>query len=89
MSEPRATLLAFPCEFPVKIFGLNSEGWEQRMLDIVRRHAPELAADAAASRTSGGGKYLALTVTLQAQSQAQLDAIYVDLSASPEVVMAL
>jgi putative lipoic acid-binding regulatory protein len=40
-------------------------------------------------KTSKGGKYLAITVTIHAESKAQLDAIYLDLTQCPDVVMAL
>jgi putative lipoic acid-binding regulatory protein len=81
--------IQFPCEFPIKAFGSGHGDFEVLVVDIVRRHAPDLAEGAVTSRLSKGGKYLAVTVTLRAHSQAQLDAIYRDLSACPEVAMAL
>jgi len=89
MIEPKPSLLEFPCDFPIKVFGLNQDGLEALVLGIVRCHAPDLAEDALSSRLSGGGKYTAVTVTVNAQSQAQLDAIYQELTASPEIIMAL
>ena len=59
------------------------------MLDIVRRHVPDLPEDASHSRLSRGGKYLAVTVTFVAESREQLDALYRELSAHPRVVMLL
>ncbi len=89
MSEPKPTLLEFPCEFPIKVFGLNQANLEALVLAMVSRHAPGLTADALSSRQSGAGKYTAVTITVQAQSQAQLDAIYQELTDSPEIIMAL
>jgi putative lipoic acid-binding regulatory protein len=40
-------------------------------------------------RLSSGGKYLAVTATIIAESRAQLDDIYRDLNAQERVVMAL
>ncbi|MEY4767812.1 MAG: hypothetical protein RL637_451, partial [Pseudomonadota bacterium] len=40
------------------------------------------------SRASKNGQYLAVTVTIEASSQAQLDAIYYSLTAHPLVLMA-
>lgn len=82
-------LLEFPCDFPIKVFGNGSDGFPALVAAIVRRHAPDLADSAVTSRASKGGRYLAVTVTVRARSQEQLDAIYRDLSASTEVVMAL
>ena len=89
MSEEQATLLEFPCEFPVKVFGLNQPGLTASVLEIARRHAPEIAENALSSKLSGGGKYMAVTVTIQAQSKAQLEAIYRDLTSCPDITMAL
>ncbi len=38
---------------------------------------------------SSAGNYLSVTVVIEATSQAQLDAIYQDLTDSPDVLMAL
>ena len=86
---PSESALQFPCEFPVKAFGIDSDGFEQRVAALVRRHVPELADAAIVSRPSRAGKYLAVTLTIQAESQAQLDAVYRELSACAEIVMAL
>lgn len=84
-----APLLEFPAEFPLKAIGLGVEDFEAFVLEIVRRHVPGLPADASSTRLSGGGKYLAVTVTFTATSQAQLDALYRELSGHPRVVMLL
>jgi putative lipoic acid-binding regulatory protein len=59
------------------------------VVEIVRRHIPVLAEDCATTRLSGGGKYLAVTVTFMAESQAQLDALYGELTEHERVVMLL
>ncbi len=89
MIEPRTSLLEFPCNFPIKAFGRSREGLDVAIVAIVRRHAPDLAEGAVVSRSSGAGKFTAVTVTVRAKSQAQLDAIYRDLSSYPEVLMVL
>jgi putative lipoic acid-binding regulatory protein len=52
-------------------------------------HVPTLPADAVSTRDSGGGKFTALTVTVTATSQQQLDDLYRELSRTPAVLMAL
>lgn len=89
MSEPKPSLLEFPCDFPIKAFGLSHADLEGRVVAIVRRHAPDLGEAAVSSRPSTGGKYTAVTVTVRARSQEQLDAIYQDLSSCPEIAMVL
>ncbi len=81
--------LKFPCEFPIKVVGEHCDEFEIAVLTIVRKHIPELAENSITTRMSKKGKYLAITVTVLAQSKAQLDAIYQDLSAHELVMMAL
>ena len=89
MSGPDQSPLQFPCTFPIKAMGLASDTFDALVVGIVRRHAPELAEGAVTVRSSAAGKYLAVTVTIQARSRAQLDAIYNDLVDCKQVLMAL
>ncbi len=88
------TLLEFPCEFPIKVFGRGSEDFEALVVELVSRHV-EIDGDGEASafevsvRSSKGGRYHAVSVTIRAHSKAQLDAIYTDLSGHERVIMAL
>jgi putative lipoic acid-binding regulatory protein len=80
--------LEFPAEFPLKAIG-SGEGFEQWVVGVVRRHVPDLSPGASRARPSAGGKYLGVTVTFTATSQAQLDAVYAELSQDPRVKMLL
>jgi len=81
--------MEFPCEFPIKAMGLASETLHSTVLEIVQRHAPEAGDHALKSRPSANGKYVSVTVTINATSREQLDAIYLDLTACNQVLMAL
>jgi len=84
------SLLQFPCDFPIKAVGLTREGLESTILSVVNRHAAgQLSEGCLTSRTSKQGKYTSVTVNLRAESQAQLDAIYRELSSSPDILMVL
>lgn len=87
-TEPES-LLVFPCEFPIKAMGKASATFEAQIISIMRRHVPDLDETTITCRPSQGGNYLAITVTIQATSRAQLDAIYQDLTACKDVLMAL
>jgi putative lipoic acid-binding regulatory protein len=80
--------LEFPAEFPLKAIG-SGEGFEQWVVGVVRKHVPDLPPGASVARPSTGGKYLSVTVTFTATSQAQLDAIYSEMSRDPRVKMLL
>ncbi len=88
MSE-QETLLEFPCAFPIKAMGQDDGAFETLVVELVRKHAPDLGEGAVASRASQGGKYLSVTVTVTATSREQLDNIYRELTACEQVLYAL
>lgn len=83
------SLIEFPCTFPVKIMGLNNAEFEAAVMTIFNRHCEDLSEGAVRSRASKNQTYLAMTVTITAHSQEQLDNIYRELSAHELVKMAL
>ncbi|NMG28000.1 YbeD family protein [Aromatoleum evansii] len=83
------TLLEFPCDFPIKIMGARVDEFAQVVVDVVRRHAPEFDPATVQMRPSSKGNYISLTCTVRAESKAQLDALYRDLSAHPLVKVVL
>ncbi len=90
MNEQKDTLLEFPCEFSIKAMGLASHpDFEALVLEIVSAHVPDLPRNASRSRASKNGRYLSVTITFQATSKAQLDAIYHALTDHDAVVMSL
>ena len=83
------SLIEFPCDFPIKIMGATRDGFAQAVLDVVAKHAPDFDAASMEMRPSSGGKYLSLTCTIRAASKAQLDALYMELTAHPFVKIVL
>lgn len=91
MSAPRSddTLIDFPCRFPIKVMGRTAPAFETCIALLVREHAPDLAPEDVNLRPSQAGNYVSITLTVNATSRAQLDAIYYALSARDDVLMAL
>jgi len=85
----KETLLEFPCRFPVKVMGSNSDNFENEVVMIARKHVPELGESAVKTRPSRTGKWLSVTVTFTATSKAQIDGLYLELNAHPAVKMVL
>ncbi len=83
------TLLKFPCDFPIKIMGLATDEFEKTVQEICKNHYPELTENMTSFRKSADGKYLSITVIIHATSKAQLDALYTELTANKQVLMAL
>jgi putative lipoic acid-binding regulatory protein len=89
VSDPADSPFAFPCDFAVKAMGKAGEGFDRLVVEIARRHAPDLDEGQVRTRESRGGKWVSVTVTLRATSKEQLDALYRELSAEERVVWAL
>lgn len=89
INDDNPSLLTFPCDFTIKVFGLKSDEFEGEVLMLIHKHVPNLSGRAIQARPSENGKYLALSITIHVTSKEQLDDIYRDLSASPHVLMAL
>ena len=90
MPEPDAeSPLTFPCVFPLKVMGRREDGFAQLVSEIVQRHAPDFHPGTLEMRSSKNARYLSLTVTINARSREQLDALYSELSKHPMVMMVL
>lgn len=87
--EGEETLFEFPTDFPVKIMGRASDEFRSLVLGIVTRHFGPLDAGRIEERPSSNGKYLSLTCTVYAESKAQLDALYRELTSCSQVLVAL
>lgn len=83
------SLIEYPCQFPIKIFGKQQAGFAQAILEVVNKHDPEFIAARMEMRASKNARYVSLTCTVCATSRAQLDAIYQDLCDHPMVAMVL
>jgi uncharacterized protein len=81
--------IEFPCDFAIKIMGKQNDTFASGMHALVLQHFPQTPAANFTSRPSRDNNYLAITVTVHAQKKTEIDALYKDLSESPEVVMAL
>jgi hypothetical protein len=88
MSED-ASLLEYPCDFPVKILGHTQAGFAQAVLEVVKRHAPDFDDATLELRASKQRKYLSITCVVRATSREQLDGLYQELCDHPMVVMVL
>lgn len=87
MSEE--TLLEFPCDFPIKVMGQDSPEFRAMALALIESHTGPLGAERIKTAVSRNGRFVSITVTINAQSKDQLDDIYRDVSGHPSILMAL
>ena len=86
---PDETLLEFPCQFPIKMMGRDGDSFRRVAIELVEFHTGKIPEDAISESSSSKGNFLSITVTINAESQEQLDNIYRALSASDEILVAL
>jgi uncharacterized protein len=81
--------LEYPVLFPLKVIGKDESDFEDFIVEIVRRHVPELLEENILSRMSSGNKYRSVSFQFIAESRAQMDALYAELSSHKRVLMIL
>ena len=86
---PEQSLIEYPSAFPIKVMGLNVDGFVHAMTSIARQFDPEFDAASIELRPSKGDKYLGVTLTVTATSREQLDELYRTLSTHPMVKIVL
>jgi putative lipoic acid-binding regulatory protein len=69
--------------------GRASPDFRRLTRDIVERHAGTLSDSQIVERLSKDENFIALTFTIRASSREQLDALYRELTASEDVLIAL
>lgn len=83
------SLIEFPCKFVIKVMGKNNDNFEKSVLNIITKHFPDFDKKNMAKKFSKDSNYLSLSITVFAQSKAQLDSAYQDLSSCENVLMSL
>lgn len=89
MTTTEPPRIEFPCAYPVKVMGLDADGFQEAVLTIIRRHAPDLRDEDISTRASREGRYLSVRVTIRATGQGQLEALHAELMASGRVTLVL
>jgi hypothetical protein len=85
----RDSLIEYPCVFPIKVMGLNVDGFVHAISELAKQHDPQFDAHGIELRPSSSGKYLGVTLQVNATSRAQLDNLYQALTAHPMVKVVL
>ena len=87
MSGPDESPLKFPTDIPIKVFGRNDLEFRSAVVAIIENHYG--AAYTLTEVESKQASYVSLTVTVRAESRAQIDAVYRELVAHELILMAL
>ena len=85
MSESNDDIFKFPCEYPIKVFGLKLPTLEESICSIIENYVGKLHKNQISIKNSSKGKYVSITIRIIATSRQQLDSINADLQKSPLV----
>lgn len=87
--DEQETLLEFPCKFPIKAMGRQEQDFEDLVTSIILTHASIYLDEPVTINPSSSGKFISVTVVIEAFSKTQLDKIYQDLTDCERVLVAL
>ena len=86
---PEQSLIEYPSNFPIKVMGVQVEGFEQAIVAVALQFDPGFDPSTVERRPSKAGNYLGLTLSVRATSRDQLDELYRTLSTHPMVKVVL
>ena len=89
LNTPDRSLIEYPSRFPIKVMGEKAEGFVHAITQVAKQFDPDFDASTIALRDSREGKYLGVTITVNATSREQLDELYRTLSTHPMVKVVL
>jgi uncharacterized protein len=89
MTENPKFELQYPILFPLKVIGLDEPYFETFVIEIVRKHVPDLLEENIISKLSSNRKYRSVNFEFIAQSRTQVDALYMELGSHSRVIMIL
>lgn len=82
-------LWEFPVDYALKVMGLASAPLTDIVTQILCTHAPDFDAARISIRASSSGKYHSVTAMVYLTHKEQVEGIYRDLHAHPDIVMTL
>lgn len=83
------SLIEYPSIFPIKVMGRECPEFLPAMIHIAKEFDPIFDEKTIEQRPSQNGKYLGLTLSINATSREQLDELYRTLSTHPFVSIVL
>ena len=83
------SLIEYPSVFPIKVMGKDTPEFLPAMVHIAKQFDPIFDEQTIEKRPSQNGKYMGLTLSINATSREQLDELYRTLSTHPLVSIVL
>lgn len=83
--EEKPEGLIFPCEYPIKAMGENTDKFLQEMLFIAQKHCPDTSHKHVRTNQSKTGKYQSVTITVQVETRTHLEGLYFEIKSHKDV----
>lgn len=83
------SLIEYPCDFPIKVMGRETEQFREAATSIVARISGSRSAATLVERKSREGRFVSLTFRARVTSREQLDALYQALSDDEHIMSVL
>ncbi len=84
-----APTIVFPCDYPIKIIGVNHHTLRETVVRIVRGYAPDLTEESISVQDSRAGKYCSVRLSIIATGELQLKALHRALLEEPLVKLVI
>jgi len=81
--------IIFPCRYPIKVLGRAVDALQPAVMRIFHKRAPGFTDADVMVKPSRNGTFHSITITIEAQSEAQLKRIHQDLMGTGLVSMVL
>ena len=81
--------IEFPCDFPIKVMGKHSTEFINHILSIACKHDSQFNQQTIRTKLSKEKNFCSVSLLIHATSQQQLDALYQELTALPDITMVL
>ena len=85
----KESIIPFPCFFPIKIIGKNTNEFQNDVTNIIFSHFPGVPEPELRCKQSNKSNYIAITATVYVHDQKSLDSLYQELNKHPEMKMVL
>jgi len=85
----KESLIEYPSRFPIKVMGANVAELVPGLIEVTKQFDADFEGASVELRPSRAGKYLGVTLTINATSREQLDDLYRALTSHPLVKVVL
>ncbi|WP_369601395.1 DUF493 domain-containing protein [Hahella sp. SMD15-11] len=85
----KAPKIEFPCDYQIKVIGDATDDFHERVVTVVRRHAPDLDESRIEVQDSAKGRFMSLRIWIRATGVDQLQALFGELKQDTGIHMVL